>query len=248
MSLGTQFLNRINEAKEFKFDSGVETMKRGLRDVSGEDDLADKIVEVAAMCGVSGRFMNTSAGRASVLGGANSLKLKPASVQAFLSLHSKLSSFHNVFMEDVEETDGTMFQQLVSSVLMSLGVPKELLNIDAKSVLKNNFKRVVMQLSSDAEVRKAFKMLGAKLKVGAGAGFTKMKEISEDVYKEVDVEERMNTPVLMAKALMKVLGVDFKNDSIFTGDNMSKLDRQIKVATRDPIVRRAMNQFLRVTE
>jgi hypothetical protein len=99
MTIGSQFLARLQEGKEpakkgYKFDPATESMKRQLRDVGGEKNVADKIAEVAAMTGMQGRFMNTPEGRESVLAGAKGLRTRPAAMAAFLSLHSALAAFH----------------------------------------------------------------------------------------------------------------------------------------------------------
>ena len=80
MTIGAQFLARINEAKEvksFSFDRGVEAMKKAMRAIGGESDFADKIAEVAAMSGIAGQYLNKPDVRESVVDAAMSLRSKP---------------------------------------------------------------------------------------------------------------------------------------------------------------------------
>lgn len=165
MSIGSQFLARLTEAKGekkgFEFDRGTEAMKRAMRKIGGDNDFADKIAEVMAMCGISGMYSNKPEVRESVLDAAQVLRTKPARVRSFLALHSVLSKFHGVTPPVVAEgkeddLEGNAFQQLVEEVLVSLGVPEEMMGGDAKAGVKAGIRRTVAALKSDDLVRAAF--------------------------------------------------------------------------------------------
>lgn len=187
MSIGTQFLARLNEAKKpeakkgYKFDPATEAMKRQLRDIGGEKNFADKIAEVAAMSGMPGRFMNTPEGRESVLEGAAALRAKPAAVAAFLTLHSALSSFHGVtpMVEGKKEEmdlDGASFQQLVEEVLIALGLPESLVSAGGKAGSKAPVKRTIAMLMQDSTVKAAYMFLAKKLGVKINDGMVGAKK------------------------------------------------------------------------
>lgn len=205
MSIGSQFLARLDEAKErkgFKFDNATQNMKNALRDIGGENDFADKIAEVAAMVGIPGRFLNTTAGRKSILEGAGNLKSRKTAATAFLNLHTALLTFHNMSPDEkvVEEAknskeipddielEGPFFQQLVEKILIELGVPAELVSSEGKAGIKSPLKKTIIQLSSDTAVKNAFKKLAMRLGLSLTESLDSYSE-SSDSYFESDLNE-----------------------------------------------------------
>lgn len=164
MTLGTQFLARINEAKEpkkaYAFDRGTESMKKAMRDIGGENNFADKIAEVMNMVGVPGMYLNKPEVRESVVKAATTLRSKPARVRGFSAMHAALSNFHGVVKEaaapdDEANLEGNSFQKLIEEVLVSLGAPTDLVGSNGKPPVKAGIKRVAAKLRSDDMVRSA---------------------------------------------------------------------------------------------
>ena len=207
MSIGSQFLSRVlteatkkDKKKGFEFDRSVEAMKRAMRDIGGETNLADKIAEVAAMVGIGGMYLNKPDVREGVLEAAQSLRTKAARVRAFLSIHSALSQFHGVTpiaegkASPEEELEGNAFQQFVEEVLVTLGIPEEMVSGEAKAGVKAGLKRTVAKLRADADVRAAFVTYGrvANIKLGDGVVGTKKSPFEVAAIK-IKIKEAVDT-------------------------------------------------------
>ena len=164
MSFGSQFLARLTEAKKpaekkapYTFDRNIESMKRAMRTIGGDSDLGDKVAEALNLCGVPGMYLNKPEVRESVLDAAQGMRSKPARVTAFLALHSALLTRASSLKEGKEEDlEGQGFQQLVEEIMVSLGLPEEMVGASAKPAVKTGIKRTVMALKSDAAIRSAF--------------------------------------------------------------------------------------------
>jgi hypothetical protein len=272
MSIGSQFLSRVlteatkkDKKKGFEFDRSVEAMKRAMRDIGGETNLADKIAEVAAMVGISGMYLNKPDVREGVLEAAQSLRTKAARVRAFLSIHSALSQFHGVTpitegkaASPEEELEGNAFQQFVEEVLVTLGIPEEMVSGEAKAGVKAGLKRMISKLRADADVRAAFVTYGrlASIKLGDGVVGTKKSpfEVAAIKIKEAKDTEGEAAPTNLkdvlasARAIMMALGVDVTDETVVRVINDSSFSRSIKAACRDPKVKRGMAAFLRAVE
>jgi hypothetical protein len=271
MSIGSQFLSRVlteatkkDKKKGFEFDRSVEAMKRAMRDIGGETNLADKIAEVAAMVGIGGMYLNKPDVREGVLEAAQSLRTKAARVRAFLSIHSALSQFHGVTpitegkASPEEELEGNAFQQFVEEVLVTLGIPEEMVSGEAKAGVKAGLKRMVAKLRADADVRAAFVTYGrlASIKLGDGVVGTKkspfeVAAIKIKEAKEADGEAaptNLKDVLASARAIMMALGVDVTDETVVRVVNDSSFSRSIKAACRDPKVKRGMAAFLRAVE
>lgn len=259
MTIGAQFLARINEAKEvksFSFDRGVEAMKKAMRAIGGESDFADKIAEVAAMSGIAGQYLNKPDVRESVVDAAMSLRSKPARVRSFLALHSALSAFHGMSSAAVAEAkseddlEGTGFQQLVEEVLIVLGIPAELVSGDAKAGVKAGLKRMTAKLRSDSAVRMAFvnlaKYSGVKIKDGVAGEKKVGMKVAESQLDEAEMG-KMN-PVDSAMKILGLLGVNLTDEKIVRVVNQAMLNRNVRLATRNSKVRAAMVAFLQKAE
>lgn len=252
MSIGTQFLARLNEEKKkgFEFDRGVEAMKKAMRQVGGESDLADKIAEVASMCGIPGLYLNKAEVRESVIEAAQAMRGKAARVRSFLALHSALKTFHGVAAPvkeakgAEEELEGNAFQQALEEVLVSVGIPAEMVTAEAKAGVKAGLKRTAAKLRADQAVRAALIAYAryAGIKVNDGAIGEKKKVVEAE-----QLDEAAEDPMQMAKMIMGKLGVDLA-DPIFKGDNMTALERKIKLAVRNPNTKMAMAAFARVAK
>lgn len=268
MTIGSQFLARLNEAKKPAaktaapaapkgptFDRGTEAMKRAMRDIGGENNFADKIAETMNMIGVPGMYLNKPEVRESVVEAAGRLRSRAAQAAAFLVLHSALTKFSAPLAEAKEEDlEGQGFQQLVEEILVSLGLPEEFVGASAKPAIKSGIKRTVARLKSDAQVRIAFVTfaLRAKIKLNdsivgakkeANAMKAPVKEALEDV---VDADDGVSKDVLVnAKKILSMMGVDLANSKLVRVVNEGALDRAIKVACRDPKVKRAVSMFMR---
>lgn len=281
MSIGSQFLDRLVEAKKiekpkakagYKFDPATQSMIRQMRDIGGENNLADKIAEVAAMSGMPGRFMNTPEGRESIVEAAGQLRSKASIVAAFLSLHSALARFHGVSVvkegkDEEQDLDGVAFQQLVEEVLVALGLPQDLVSAGGKAGSKASVKRQIAELQRDSGVKVAYQFLAKKLgiKVNDGvvgakkAGAKKPKEeaVTEAVTQKTvgtqgaeaeDQQAPSDAAVSAVKAMLKAVGVDLANKSLVRVSNPAALDRAIKAALRDVSVKRGVQAFARVVK
>jgi hypothetical protein len=271
MTIGSQFLARLNEAKKpapkgYKFDPATEAMKRQLRDVGGEKNFADKIAEVAAMTGMPGRFMNTPEGRESMIEGAQTLRAKPAAVAAFLALHSALVNFHGVTpvvegKKEEDDLDGVSFQQLVEEVLVALGLPASLVSAGGKAGAKAPVKRQIAKLMQDSNVKIAYQFLAKKLGIKINDGEVGVKKPAAKKVEEAIAPVRAGTGVQQeqpeqtsgvkdytaaAKTVLKALGVDLVDSAVVRVVNENALNRSIKTAMRDAKVRRAAAAFLKI--
>lgn len=263
MTIGSKFLARLNEAKKpaekkgFKFDAGTEAMKKSLRDIGGEQNLADKIVEVMNMMGVPGRFLNKPDIRDGVIEAAQNLRPKAQRLAAFLALHSALGAH---FMAEAKEQDleGQGFQQLVEEVLVSLGLPESMVTGDAAPAIKSGLRRTVAAMKADAVVRNAFvtyalraqiklhdSLVGAKK--DAMSAMKAKKQLGEQEETEANPQDA-NDPAAVAavKEMVKMLGVDLNDEKTIRVPNMPALEMKMKTAARDPVVKRAMAAFKRV--
>ena len=272
MTIGSQFLARLNEAKKpeaakgYKFDPATEAMKRQLRDIGGEKNFADKIAEVAAMSGMPGRFMNTPEGRESMIAGAQALRSKPAAVAAFLALHSALGTFHGVTpmaegKKEEDDLDGVAFQQLVEEVLVALGLPASLVSAGGKAGSKAPVKRTIAKLMQDSNVKIAYQFLAKKLGIKINDGEVGAKKPAAKKVAEAIAPVRAGTGVQQeqpeqttnvkdftaaAKTIMTALGVDLADAAVVRVVNENALNRAIKTAVRDGKVKRAASAFLRI--
>jgi hypothetical protein len=273
MTIGSQFLARLQEGKEpakkgYKFDPATESMKRQLRDVGGEKNVADKIAEVAAMSGMQGRFMNTPEGRESVLGGAKGLRTRPAAMAAFLSLHSALAAFHGYTpmaegKDEEADLDGVAFQQLVEEVLVELGIPQALVSEGGKSGAKASVKRTIAKIMQDSTTKVAYQFLAKKLGIKINDKVVGTKKLGKQPVEEAVTQGTVGTDgqgreetqdqstnvkdfTAAAKTILKALGVDLADTSVVRVVNESTLNRAIKTAMRDGKVKRAASAFLRI--
>jgi hypothetical protein len=224
MSIGSQFLARLQEGKApakktegYQFDRQVEAMKRALRDIGGKNDFADKIAEVFGMVGVPGMYLNKAEVRESVIEAATALRSKPARVTSFLALHSALKNFHGVLAlrsapkkprgvlaekkGDEVDLEGNTFQQLVEEVLVSLGMPVEMVTSAAKPGVKSPLRKKIAQLRADTAVRAAFvtfaRLSGVKVNDGeVGMKKPAAKASDKKMFgEEVDNPAASNAPV-----------------------------------------------------
>jgi hypothetical protein len=183
MSIGKNFLARVlsegkkEDTKGFTFDRSVEAMKRSMRDIGGSNNYADKIAELFSMFGIPGMYLNKPAVRESVVEGAMNLKSKPARVRAFLALHSALYNFYGITPSKIDEAkseedelEGTPLQQSVEEILVSLGLPAEMVEHDAKAGIKSGLKRTISKVRADDAVfmaiRNFAKLAGIKFHDG----------------------------------------------------------------------------------
>jgi hypothetical protein len=276
MSLGQQFLARLNEAKApapvkkkaFTFDPAVETMKRGMRDIGGESDLADKIAEVMSLCGIPGIYLNKQDIKVSVVEAAQQLRTKSARVRSFLSLHSALCAFYGVeaLVKEAkaevaefsdEELEGSQFQKMVEEILVLLGAPRELVTGEAKAPVKSSMKRAIAKLRQDENVRMAVLTLAryAGIKMNDGvAGEKKVggpkKVAMEDVAAPAaaPAAPNMSNLWLSADSIFKHLGLNLQDEKLVRVVNMPGLIRAVKAASRNPQTKAAMIAFLNKTK
>ncbi len=267
MSIGSQFLSRVlTEAKKdkkagFEFDRSVEAMKRAMRVVGGETNIADKIAEIAAMAGISGMYLNKPDVRESVLDAAQALRTKSARVRAFLAIHSTLSKFHGITQvveakevktTSEEDLEGNAFQQLVEEVLVALGIPEEMVSGEAKAGVKAGLKRTIAKLRSDSDVRAAFVVFArlAGIKIGDGIVGPKKSAFAPAIKEAKEAEDEvaptnLKDVLATARAIMMNLGVDLADETVVRVVNDAAMSRAIKAACRDPKVKRGMAAFLR---
>lgn len=269
MTIGSQFLARLNEAKEkqtkkaYTFDRGTEAMKRVLRDIGGKNNFADKIAEVLNMVGVPGMYLNKPEVRESVIEAAQDLRTKPARVAAFLSMHQALATFHGVqpIVEAKEEDlEGQGFQQLVEEIMISLGIPEEMVTASAKPAIRSGIRRTVTMLKTDTAVRTAVLYYAKMAKIRLHDAIVGMKKLGAPKVVEAvttgtvgaagkEVQEPVTNVkdfTAAAKTILKALGVDLADTSVVRVVNESTLNRSIKTAMRDGKVKRAASTFLRI--
>lgn len=181
MSLGSQFLKRLNEgAKPAGFDAGTEAAKRQLRTVGGnEKNYGDKIAEVLNMCGVAGMYLKKKEVVSSIAAAADQLRSNSRRASSMLTLHAALKSFHGITMEAKnDDLTGGAFMQLMEECMVSLGAPVELVGADAKSGVKTRLRQLATEFSQDPAVAKAFRAYAraSAIKVGDDTtGSTKAK-------------------------------------------------------------------------
>lgn len=265
MSIGQQFLARLNEAKEkktFEFDKQIESMKRAMREVGNEEDLADKIAEVFAMCGLSGTYINKAPIRESVIEAAMVIRSKTTMTRTLGQIHSSLSAMVGVVLEakgDEVDLDGGAFQQLVEEVLVELGLPAELVGKNGKAAIRSALKRQCAKMRSEDSVRIAFitfaKYAGIKVGddvIGSVKKVAKLAKPVEPVKEAVEAEsvEQVNVRDLNASARMifGMMGLDLADEKLVRVVNDSALSRSLKAACRDAKVKRAMLAFLRAAK
>lgn len=269
MTIGSQFLTRfLSEAKRevpkgFKFDRSVEAMKKAMRTIGGpEKDFADKIAEVAAMMGIPGMYLNKPDVRTAVLEGAQELRSKTARVVAFLGLHSALAAFYGAVpvseakepsdANNEEELVGNAFQQLAEEILVSLGIPEEMVEKGAKSPVKTSLTRTIAKLRSDAGVKAALIAFARKASIKVNDKIVGSKKGPMERVSEAEEAHDAPAPapagvkdiIASAKAIMLALGVDFADETVVRVVNEGALARSIKTACRDPKVKAAMAVFL----
>lgn len=269
MTIGSQFLARLNEAKEkptkkaYTFDRGTEAMKRVLRDIGGKNNFADKIAEVLNMVGVPGMYLNKPEVRESVIEAAQDLRTKPARVAAFLSMHQALASFHGVqpVVQEAKEEDleGQGFQQLVEEIMISLGIPEEMVTSAAKPAIRSGIRRTVTMLKTDTAVRTAVLYYAKMAKIRLNDAIVGIKKLGAPKVVEAVTTGTVGAagkegqePVTnvkdftaVAKTILKALGVDLADTSVVRVVNENMLNRSIKTAMRDGKVKRAAGTFLR---
>lgn len=265
MTIGSQFLTRfLSEAKRevpkgFKFDRSVEAMKKAMRTIGGpEKDFADKIAEVAAMFGIPGMYLNKPDVRTAVLEGAQELRSKTARVVSFLALHSALAAFYGAVPvteakaepeSKEDELVGNAFQQLVEEILVSLGIPEEMVEKSAKSPVKTSLTRTIAKLRSDSGVKSAIVAFARKASIKVndkivGSKKGPMERVTEAEEEQAPAPAGVKDLVASAKAVMLSLGVDFADETVVRVVNEGALARSIKTACRDPKVKAAMAVFL----
>lgn len=267
MTIGSQFLTRfLSEAKRevpkgFKFDRSVEAMKKAMRTIGGpEKDFADKIAEVAAMMGIPGMYLNKPDVRTAVLEGAQELRSKTARVVAFLGLHTALAAFYGAVpvseakepsdANSEEELIGNAFQQLAEEILVSLGIPEEMVEKGAKSPVKTSLTRTIAKLRSDAGVKAALIAFARKASIKVndkivGSKKGPMERVSEaEEAQDAPAPAGVKDLVASAKAILVSLGVDLSDETVVRVVNEGALARSIKTACRDPKVKAAMAVFL----
>lgn len=247
MSIGQQFLARLNEAKskkQFTFDRGVEAMKRSMRDIGGPNDLADKIGETMAMFGIPGMYLNKPVVRQAVVDAAIALRTKAPRVRAFLTLHSALSAAVGVVPAVSEakvnndELEGSSFQKTVEEILVMLGASSDLVGKDAKPAARAGLKRACAMLRIDENVRAAVVTLARVAGIKPDDGIVEAKAHEKGYLSEASIDY-----VATAEEMIKALGIDLDDTTVVRVVSQQKLQRAIKAATRDPHVRTALMAF-----
>jgi hypothetical protein len=276
MSLGQQFLARLNEAKApapvkkkaFSFDPAVESMKRGMRDIGGSSDLADKIGEVMSLCGIPGIYLNKQDIKLSVVEAAQALRTKAARVRAFLTLHSALCAFYGVeapvkeakaaapeFSD--EELEGSQFQKMVEEVLVLLGAPRELVTSDAKSAVKSSMRRVIPKLRQDENVRMAVLTLAryAGIKMNDGVAGEKKVGPKKVAMEAVGAAPAPAAPSAgpfdawqAASSVFAKMGLNLNDEKLVRVVNQTSLVRAVKAACRNPATKAGLVAFLAKTK
>lgn len=276
MSLGTQFLKRLNEAasKPAGFDAGTEAAKRQLRTVGGnEKNYGDKIAEVLNMCGIAGVYLKKKPVLDSIAAAADTLRSNSRRASTMLTLHGALKSFHGMTMEAKnDDLQGGAFMQLMEEVMVSLGAPVDLVGANARSGVKTRIRQLATEFSQDPSINKAFKAYARATAIKIGddkTGSTKAKGKEEELEEAVgqsttptrgtadaqpgqdDDGETMghvtNVPAA-AKAIFKALGVDLADPRVLRVVNPSGLERALAKAGRNPRIKAAMGAFLKRVE
>lgn len=271
MSLGTQFLKRLNEAtsKPAGFDAGTEAAKRQLRTVGGnEKNYGDKIAEVLNMCGIAGLYLKKKDVISSIVAAADQLRSNSRRASTMLTLHGALKSHSGMTMEAKnDDLQGGAFMQLMEEVMVSLGAPVELVGAEAKSGVKTRIRQLATDFSQDPTVAKAFKAYArasaikigddttgstkakpAKMEEAVGAG-TKPTQGTGDASAEDDGEAagRITDVAAAAHSVFKTLGVDLTDTTMVRIVNPSALARAMRSAGRNTTVKAAMGVFLKRT-
>jgi hypothetical protein len=272
MSLGTQFLKRLNEAKPAPaagFDSGTENAKRRILTAGGMNkNYGDKIAELLNMCGVPGMYLKKQDTIDSIVAAAKLMQTSGAGPQ-FIRLHGAVKSASGMTME-ARNTDltGGAFQRLMEEVLVSLGAPVDLVGANAKASVKTSMRSLAVKFAAEPTVVKAFRAYAMKVGIKIAdetTGATKGKLAQEavgsgtvstaptsgsDVKPEEDEGEkdgRITDVSAAAHTIFKKLGVDLTDTKMIRVVNANALSRAVRVAARDPKTKRAMSSFLRVT-
>ena len=257
MTIGSKFLDRVlfegkDKPKGSKFDAATETLKKALRQIGGEKDFADKIVEVANLSGVPGRFMNTPEAKESIVNAATALRGRAAAVAAFLALHSALvgtvTEAAAAPAADEKDLEGVGFQQLVEEVLVALGIPVALVGKDASGQVKSKVRSAAREMMANAAVKEAYKFFAKKLGIKINDGTVGVKKPGAKVVKEEEDVAVDNVKDLNAAAMTiaGAMGINFQDEAVIRVINANTLARQIRTTARDAKVKRAMSAFLRI--
>lgn len=261
MSLGSQFLKRLDEAKTKSavaapsFDSGTEAAKRMITTAGGQErNYGDKIAELLNMCGVAGMYIKKKEVIESIVAAGKDLTTNGRG-PVFLRLHAAVKAARGMVMEARnKDLIGNQFQQLFEEVLVSLGAPVDMVGANAKGVVKTSMRAILSDMASNPDVVKALRafVMKAGIKItddvtGAtkdkpGAKLSEADEVAADPKLAVKATNSQNMAG-HAIAMIQALGLPMTTQFV---RNMNKPAEQMnlnKTIRDNPALLRAVTAF-----
>lgn len=156
-----------------------------------------------------------------------------------------------------DDLEGNLFQQTVEEILVTLGLPEEMVGSGAKASIKTGLRRMVSKLRADSSVKSAFvtfaRLAGIKAHdkiVGAKKSIMEPKEPVTEA-EEIDAQApaiNMSDIIGTARTIFGHMGLNLDDDSIIKLVNRQAFVNSVKVACRDAKVKQAMAAFLRAVK
>ncbi len=188
--IGAKFLARIaedaedfdgvNDGLSIELDARQKSIFMRLR-----RPIDRKILNLFAMCGVPGRFMDVESIDSTIKEAGLGLRANPTTMSAFNKFYADLGAARGLAIKDDSvaeavdpELKGSMIQKMLESVLVALGLPESLVVQGGPQAVGIALYGTAAMIEEDSSLEASFRRLFMRMKPGA-----KMEEskLAEDV-------------------------------------------------------------------
>ena len=200
-SLGTKFLERLQEAAVDKKQSKLDTPWNGLHNRL-KRPYEKRIVEFFSLLGVPGRYAANADGiEDSIIAAANILRRAGRKQTLFNQLFDKLGGGATTVVEAKKR--GGRFQKILESIMVAFGFPAYLVTTEGSSPLGSILSRASFRIEADDTLKGTVLALARAMGIGGA-------ELNEEELNE-DFESGPDAYAEAVVALVMELGIPEKN-------------------------------------
>lgn len=195
MTIGTQFLQRLSEAKagvedtdtiKDGFNIPLDTQQKALA-TKLKRPIEKKIVAFHSMVGVPGRYLNTDDIEERIAGAADELRGQLTIRRQFDKLYSALATAKGYAIaapvaEAKAQKRGGFIQKLMESVLVRLGLPEALVQTDGPGAVGAALLKTAKLIEEDSNLEQILRQLAVKMGIKANDAINEAIDVGTDDF------------------------------------------------------------------
>ena len=195
MTIGTKFLQRLNEAKAGEdkdsikdgFNIPLDTQQKALASRL-KRPIEKKLVALHAMAGVPGRYLNTKDIEDRIASAADELRGQLTIRRQFDKFYSALATIkgHAIAPAAVAEAKGDQkrggfVQKLMETVLVRLGLPEELITTGGPGAVGAALLKTAKIIEQDSNLEQILRQLAVKMGIEANDALAEGEKLKEAI-------------------------------------------------------------------